>query len=59
MVVSCLTIGMPEHSKVKYGLVSNQYTYKATGGSVTYLKVSDFFICAWIDAKLDESVSFV
>ena len=40
MVVSYLTIGMPEHSKVKYGLVSNQYTYKATGGSVTYLKVS-------------------
>lgn len=40
MVVSYLTIGMPEHSKVKYGLVSNQYTYKATGESVTYLKVS-------------------
>jgi hypothetical protein len=38
MVVSYLTIGMPEHSKVKYGLVSNQYTYKATGESVTYLK---------------------
>lgn len=40
MVVSYLTIGKPDTVKVKYGLVSNQYTYKATGESVNYLKVN-------------------
>ncbi len=54
MVVSYLTIGKPDTATVKYGLVSHQYNYKATGESVNYLKVIS--VALWVPEKFSEFI---